>query len=369
MPNTNKKQAAPAAKEFANLDVLRATAVLLVLATHLAVFWGKEDVGFVHFEAFGLLGVLMFFVHTSFVLMHSLERQERQFGRRSLWSIFMIRRCFRIYPLAWVVVCGVYFSGIPSAFTLPGVVLRGNPTPYMLWNNLCLLRNIIHIGAVVGPLWTLPFEMQMYLFLPAFYLLARKISLRALLGLWIVAVFAAVAEKEVMALPMLLHYVACFMGGIIAFKIWPDTKRTLPSYFLGIVILLIMGGYTVSHGNGATFRGMAVCLFLGLMLPRIQEVANPTLRSVSHFIAKYSYGIYLTHIIAIWIAFVVLKSLPLAIQWPVFFLAAFGIPVALFHAVESPMIQYGHALVNRLYARKPSPRPELAVAADESAAK
>ena len=80
------------AGELPNLDILRSLAVLLVLVSHTLLYSG-------HFGWcgwMGLTGVSIFFVHTSLVLMWSLERDPHT-GR------FYIRRAFRIYPL-WLVI-------------------------------------------------------------------------------------------------------------------------------------------------------------------------------------------------------------------------------------------------------------------------
>lgn len=365
MTTSNQKQAAPATTEFANLDVLRATAVMLVLCDHLAVFFHLRTFWFVDMDNLGLLGVLMFFVHTCLVLMHSLERQERRFGPKHLWSIFMARRCFRIYPLSTVVVLAVAFLGIHSGLAVEGNVLQVPATAYRLFNNLILLRDLQSspghhgIGAIVGPLWTLPFEMQMYLVLPPLYILSKRWRLRNLLGLWLAAVAMAYVQHKYLFLPFVLRYVPCFLGGVIAYRIWPDTKRVLASWWMGVILAVILVGYTAAHGNGATFRGMVICLFLGLMLPRIQEVSNPIIRKVSHLIAKYSYGIYLTHLICIWTAFVVLKALPVELRWVVLFVMVFGLPALLYHVLEAPMIAFGHRAIERVcppLARSKTPK-------------
>jgi len=57
----------------ANLDFLRATAVLLVLAQHLCKRMHVDQIGWVATSSLGLFGVLLFFVHTSLVLMYSME--------------------------------------------------------------------------------------------------------------------------------------------------------------------------------------------------------------------------------------------------------------------------------------------------------
>jgi peptidoglycan/LPS O-acetylase OafA/YrhL len=96
----------------ANLDFLRSFAVLLVVGFHLAKFFNWRF-GNLRVTDFGLLGVMLFFVHTTLVLMFSLERQSAGRGA-SLFVPFMIRRCFRIYPLAILVVTFAYLLRIPS---------------------------------------------------------------------------------------------------------------------------------------------------------------------------------------------------------------------------------------------------------------
>ena len=75
-----------------NLDVLRAVAVLCVFVDHLADPFTNTVGPFSAWEL-GRLGVLMFFVHTSTVLMASLSRLQQ--GGRSGWALaktFYVRR-------------------------------------------------------------------------------------------------------------------------------------------------------------------------------------------------------------------------------------------------------------------------------------
>ena len=86
-------------KESPNLDLLRSVAVLAVLADHVAATRGIAQKHIFLWDL-GSWGVLLFFVHTSFVLMMSLERL--QFAGQQLYATFYIRRFFRIYPLSIV---------------------------------------------------------------------------------------------------------------------------------------------------------------------------------------------------------------------------------------------------------------------------
>jgi peptidoglycan/LPS O-acetylase OafA/YrhL len=83
-----------------NLDLLRACAVLFVLADHTLFSLGVRRIWASDMEWLGRLGVLFFFVHTCCVLMSSLERHK---GQGLVWRFF-VRRAFRIYPLSIVAV-------------------------------------------------------------------------------------------------------------------------------------------------------------------------------------------------------------------------------------------------------------------------
>ena len=84
-----------------NLDILRAIAVLLVLIGHLFLYNYQQKPYTDLFSIMGRTGVLIFFVHTSYVLMYSIDRLfEKHKNLREVVTTFYIRRLFRIYPLA-----------------------------------------------------------------------------------------------------------------------------------------------------------------------------------------------------------------------------------------------------------------------------
>ena len=67
----------------ANLDLLRALAVLMVLAQHLLRRAELLSVGPIPVETIGHFGVLLFFVHTSLVLMYSCTERPTEMPRNS----------------------------------------------------------------------------------------------------------------------------------------------------------------------------------------------------------------------------------------------------------------------------------------------
>src|SRR6266850_1776977 len=96
----------------ANLDFLRAIAVLLVLAQHLCRRMHVEHIGWAPTTSLGLFGVLLFFVHTSLVLMYSMERSGLHGAL--LFKDFCIRRIFRIYPLSILAVAAAWALHLDS---------------------------------------------------------------------------------------------------------------------------------------------------------------------------------------------------------------------------------------------------------------
>jgi len=152
-----------AVMQSANLDLLRTYAVVCVAVSHLLL----QGIGipaayrdFVH--NLGVGGVLFFFVHTSLVLFYSMERSQQ--GGRVI--DFYIRRFFRIYPLCWVAIGLVLLTGLTDK--AENIVGHGK---LGILANFALLQNLPRDHSVLGPLWSLPWEVQMYLILPFLFLL------------------------------------------------------------------------------------------------------------------------------------------------------------------------------------------------------
>jgi peptidoglycan/LPS O-acetylase OafA/YrhL len=334
--------------DIPNLDFMRACAVLFVVGFHLLLFFQISVTSPLNFHSIGQWGVLIFFVHTSLVLALSLERQaKRAPGRRLFWP-FLIRRVFRILPLS------IFIVGVVELFRLPaGHLHNGLFVPVQLdlpglFSNIFLVQNITHSESATAPLWSLPYEMQMYLLLPALFLLAR--SVRAawpIVGLW-VAGFIAACHAEGLArhgLPDFIVYVPCFIPGIIAYKLMATSKVRLPSILWPVTLAGITAFYLRSPSAP---RGAIGCLLIGAAVPHFEQISQSIVVKIAQQIARYSYGIYLTHFICIWFAFQALAGWPKPAQWVVFVLAASVIPYGLYHVIEAPMIRYGRRLASRL---------------------
>ena len=133
----------------ANLDLLRALAVLMVLAQHLLRRAELLSVGPIPVETIGHFGVLLFFVHTSLVLMYSMHRACDRDAKELVRS-FYIRRLFRIYPLSTVAIVAALALGVTSMGPVHGLAVTARPNLVAVSSDLLMVQNVTQVGW--GPL-------------------------------------------------------------------------------------------------------------------------------------------------------------------------------------------------------------------------
>lgn len=275
-----------------SLDVLRAFAVLCVLVDHTIVSQTGETLAL---WTLGRAGVLLFFVHTALVLMASLERS----GDTAFQ--FYVRRAWRIYPLAVVTVLAVVVLGLPKHVE-PGDSVPLAVDGVAMLGNLTLTTNLLGVGNVIGTLWSLPLEVQMYTVLPLCFVVAQRgvrpvVRLLGIAGaLWLVQ-----RTNPHLWRLNLLAFAPIFLLGVLAFA------------------------WLRAHGP-------------------IRDLPESALTHVAHTLATYSYGIYLLHIPALGIAFVWGAAWPVAVQWGVYGALLVLLPVAAYHGIEQPGIAWGKRL-------------------------
>jgi len=337
--------------ESGNLDVVRSVAVLLVLVMHIrqACGWTYQGEAF---HELGQAGVLLFFVHTSVVLMMSLERQQRSHFRMP-YLVFVLRRAFRLLPLSVLVVAVVCVFRLPVADFKDAHLVGGNFNVRTVATNLLLIQNVTLDDSVLSTLWTLPYEIQMYLVLPLLFLIAdRSRSLLPLLCAWGVS---ALAFELLKGNPHsnLIMFAPCFVAGVICYRLLRQRRGNLPFALFAPALVLAIAGLQLKPG----FHGWwAFCLGIGVLLSQFRELGPGLLREGCRIIARYSYGIYLSHVLCMWLGFVVLAAEPSVVRWLAFALSACLAPVVLYHAVEAPMIAVGSRLV-RHWAARAEPTP------------
>jgi len=346
----------PLMMESRNLDFLRSVAVLLVLVDHLFMAAGLADRFPVVWDM-GRLGVLMFFVHTSLVLMFSLERSERG-DTGSLFRGFYIRRAFRIYPLSIICVLLACIFAMPQT---PGAAPAARSASQIL-ANLLLVQNVAGRPNVISPLWSLPLEIQMYFVLPFLYLVAKRYGTTAILKIGCAAALIglpfdwAVSMHVVRGLDRLdiLYFAPCFIAGVMSYRLSKSRVLAISSWLwpaaVAVIVAIYLSWQTLlpnSTNHYPAYRAWFVCWMLGALIPQFREMRLPWLRIASHYVAKYSYGIYLGQVAALWIGFTFWPHTDSALRWIVSILLVAGFAVAGYHAIEHPGILLGKLVVDR----------------------
>jgi peptidoglycan/LPS O-acetylase OafA/YrhL len=326
-----------------NLDILRSVAVLAVFVTHAVQViagcrYGEHLAYGVETYSLGRIGVLIFFVHTSLVLMQSLERAATNLLGWSLIRYFYIRRAFRIYPLSFCLIfVSIVFSIPPNALGVPYIWHGAR------WasSNILLIQNITGVSPVSGPLWSLPYEAQMYLILPLLLLALR--TPRGSNGLSLIYVIGTLLS---LFYP-LFQYLPCFLAGVISYQLLGTVRPRVRAWLwspavVGIVVLYVF----IPNANVGALKDVLICLIVGALIPLFQQNSGAITTVASH-IAKYSYGIYLCHTPLLWLLY---RKLTIP-DWqrPIWLVIATGIVSwACYHAIEHPLIQIGTRLANRV---------------------
>jgi peptidoglycan/LPS O-acetylase OafA/YrhL len=334
--------------ESPNLDFLRSFAVAAVLFDHV-----NRQAGHPYYGAIGRAGVLLFFIHTALVLMFSLERLDSRGGR--LVAPFYIQRVFRIYPLCW------FFIAVMVSFRIPGAHLIGLGYHWGGWlwlaKNLLLIQNFTFTSFVLGVLWSLPYEVQMYIALPFIYRTAcRSSPLVRISVLWLASAIITLAMNRYYVAARgpnyddslhspLTYFVPCFLGGVFAFILTKRKRLYLHFWLLPPVILsfaMLIYYYPFTHADWVG------CTVVGVLLPQFSELRWIPAARVFHNVAKYSYGVYLSHSPLLWIVFAHFPGLPLFSRWIIFTGLLAMVSVACYWWIERPMIDLGHRYARRL---------------------
>jgi peptidoglycan/LPS O-acetylase OafA/YrhL len=341
----------PSKSFSAKLDFLRAVAVLCVFFAHMLVALGYMRLGI-----FGLFGVVLFFVHTSMVLMSSLERLESSADRYSgVVRAFWVRRFFRIYPLAVLFVLVAVICRVPI---FPGFAYVWMGTKTFV-SNLLLVQNLTYSKSLLSPMWSLPLEVQMYAVLPFAYLAVRGAKSYRSLVMWGVSVVLALVALRVSGRLNVFRYAPCFVSGIVAYdlvraRLW---KRQLPAWLWPVSLLLLLALFGLV-GNSEANHPLAflwvVSLVLAVLYPGIREMKSGIVQKVCHWTAEHSYGIYLSHVVVFWVAIDRMRGLPLWMRVVVLVAAAIVVPALLYVWIERPFILLGSRIAGSLL-RSPTP--------------
>ena len=191
----------------ADLDGLRAVAVLLVIMTHAKWPWVNDG---------GDAGVTAFFVLSGYLITNVLVSQRARTGRIDVLSFYR-RRIARLAPA---------LLGL-LAVTLAFGVAVGWPGQWWVGLASCLLyvSNWVQVGGVnIGPLghtWSLAIEEQFYLVWPALLILLRgRVLPVAVLGIVVASAIRLVATGPLEYFSTITRADAILVGCVMALARW-----------------------------------------------------------------------------------------------------------------------------------------------------
>lgn len=328
-------------EHFGVLDGWRAISIGLVLAGHLLPLGPKR------FELNGAAastGMALFFTLSGFLIATFLLRRPEV-------PAFLLRRFFRIVPLAWlycVIILGWVGASVPvwSAHLL----FYGNLPPFWL----------------IGPtahLWSLALEMQFYVVAALLVRLLGRSGLYALPPLALLVTAARIAAGELSSIVTWLRADEILSGCTLAI-VWSRYPRAerftipLPAFGLLALVLVASGHPRFAALNYA--RPYLASLLVGCTLYARTTPLVALLRSAQlAYVANVSYALYVIHggLVETWLGSgdVVEKYL----KRPLYFLVLLALAhLSTFH-FERLWIEFG----KRLSAPhpKPQPAPEVAV--------
>ncbi len=323
-----------------NLDLLRALAVILIVVEHTLLSKGIPQWHGWQIESVGQFGINLFTVHSALVLMGSLERRPDTLD-------FYIRRVFRLYPLAVLLILFTVLTHArvgPPHFRFKDVV-----------SNCLLTQELFGLVSIDGVMWALPPEVYLCLLLPCcfFFVRAEQARLWPLLVFWLLMV-----RMDVIFFPDPAGYnfpvmFPDFLSGMIAYAGFQRRRPILPTPVL-LLALAALFCLSMTHLQRPHW---IVCLALGLLLPfirfPIQSASREAVRkNLTRTVAVYSYAAFLIHPFCIVLGFGVLGKKPLAVQLAAEGLSLLGLAYAAHHWVEQPMIRLGDAFATRIAAKR-----------------
>jgi len=337
-------------RDMPNLDLVRSMAVLSVVLEHYLLALNIRQLGPFQVAWVGVLGVMVFFVLTCLVLMWSLERKPHTLD-------FYIRRFFRIYPLAWLALLVAVLTHAPTGGTADHVFRYDAPSLLALVMQGTLIPGVAE--STVSVMWSLPYEIGMYVLLPVLFFFVRRNFV-----IWPLLLFWALAVETAYRVPSNAHTfltaIGYFLPGVMAYVAFGRWRPSLPGWLLPFVLaaLWIVFWY---HAN--FHHCWAFCLIVGLSLPMFRQITSPFITRPSHIVAKYSYGIYLSHPFAIALGLYVFRSHPVWVRLAISVPALVLVPVVAYHLVEHPLIRLGSRLAKyaeRKYEQRALPDLEQA---------
>ncbi len=322
---------AASSERLSVLDGWRALSILSVLAGHLlplSILIPKAN------EAAGLFGMAVFFTLSGFLITRFLiERPDPR--------AFIIRRAFRILPLAWV--------GVIAAFIIDGghgtALLAPNLLFYANWPPIPLFESGAH-------LWSLNVEVQFYIAIALAVAFFGRKALYALPVFGLAVTAARIATGAHFSIVTWFRIDEILAGALVAL-IWSGwfgerAKSLVTGANTWIAAIVAIAVCYFADTPLAYLRPYAVALMVGSTLAGAPVLLASLLQSrAAAYIAAISYALYVFHALlsATWLGGG--EDMEKYLKRPLLFAATFALAHLSTYHFERHFIEWAKALTRR----------------------
>ncbi|UKN02629.1 acyltransferase [Paracrocinitomix mangrovi] len=313
---------------FKNLDALRFIAAFSVFIFHLfadlkGYFPDIKD-NWIFDKLYvivdkGHLGVNFFFVLSGFLITYLILHEIKYKGKFSLKN-FLIRRTLRIWPL--------YFIVILIGFVIFPLIIDGYSTNHNPLMYVAFLANFdeINVGAtdsinfLTSP-WSIAVEEQFYLFWSLIFVVIHQLKKIKLIHLIIILYIGAFVFRWLyMDNERVLYYhtlavcqdilTGAFIGlSLFEGKKWLEKLKSLQLIWVIAIYLLGLGICIAKNkifiGEAVIFERFVLSLFFGFVILDQVRGEHSFFKfgkiSVFNFLGKISYGLYMYHLIVMYL--------------------------------------------------------------------
>lgn len=365
-PPTSKRIESMEIDRYRTIDGLRGIAATAVIVQHCVEFSPLNSPGaataspigylFANDINLGRFGVILFFFISGFLIPSSIGRQPKPLVS------FVIGRFFRLYPLYW-------FSII---LALAVMIVLGNklPSVAMVLANTTMFQMLFGFENILYPYWTLLVEHAFYLGCMFLFVVG---ALHSAAAMRVVATASAIAiillSSVLIAEPAMryakpaadLMYVASFLFAMVvghnvrmAQESDPGRIITPVSVMFIVVFAFIyvarvrVGGFSTLLSPASVFISTVAALFVFLLALRWRAFTA----TAFVYSGRISYGLYLFHGIALWVAMALIGKPSDGVHSILLFLLVFGLAFAVsavtFNLIEEPFIALGKTIRRRV---------------------
>ena len=330
------------ASHLSVLDGWRGVSIVLVLMTHLAPLGGKGNF------AFGLIGMVLFLNLSGFLITSLLIRSD------ATVTDFLIRRFFRIVPLAWL-----YFAIV---FCFQSESLQSWAAHFFFYANL----PPPHIRLATDHMWSLCVEVQFYVGIALLFATLRQRGLLILpllaVAFTVLRVVDGVPDSSVTWYRVDEILAGCTLALAYHGRLGSAGDRVMrwlgdtPQWAL-LALLVLSCAYVFGYAPGLGYlRPYLGALLIGATLANGRTSLTRLLQfRPLHYIAGISYALYVLHI---GLVYTWLGSGDLPEKYgkrPLLLVALFVLAHVSTYYYERPLLAFGKRLSRRFGRAQTTP--------------